>query len=156
MGYTHYWAQRKPITDAQWDALVSDLGTLYRESMATNLVKPGTYPVIQGDTANSPPSFEATGIRFNGQGEDGHETFLVLPHLMNEMQFCKTAAKPYDLWVVAALCLVGFRMPECFEFRSDDTGEEWQPGLALARNIQPTVRRPKLLSYLGSHHGRPY
>jgi len=51
-------------------------------------------------------------IRFNGIGEDGHETFLVQNSAKQNdygtnpgFTFCKTARKPYDI-VVCEVCLV--------------------------------------------------
>jgi hypothetical protein len=114
--------------------------------MVMNLVKPGSYPVIQWEDDDSrPPAWGSSAIHFNGRGGDGHDTFFMLFNEMDGMRFCKTARKPYDLWVVATLCLVDFHMPDCFEIRSDGTADNWEPGLALAQNIQPTARLPTSL-----------
>jgi len=65
-------------------------------------------------------------IRFNGIGEDGHETFLVRNSAVQTDSgytdpgfcFCKTARKPYDI-VVSEVCLVLKAFCPHFDLDSD-------------------------------------
>jgi len=68
----------------------------------------------------------------NGPVGDGHESF-VLSEDRSDFEFCKTAAKPYDVVVTAILICAQCRAPEVFSYSSDGTKQEWQPGLELAR-----------------------
>jgi hypothetical protein len=75
------------------------------------------------DTPDAAPELTDAYIRFNGIGEDGHETFCLvagmarqegcplprerrartLPIHPGRFDFCKTARKPYDVLVTAVL-----------------------------------------------------
>ena len=99
MGYTHYWRQQRDFTDTEWQEL----------TRLAKLITADGADVIFRDEITVPPSdeFNIDGeeIRFNGLGEDGHETFLITKKKPEEdFQFCKTARKPYDKYVVAVLC----------------------------------------------------
>lgn len=68
-------------------------------------------------------------IRFNGVGERSHETF----HLSNkqDMNFCKTAFKPYDEVVTAVLIRAKYYFGEALSVGSDGYWSEWQAGRDL-------------------------
>ncbi len=72
-------------------------------------------------------------IHFNGVGEDGHETFVVMRARDSDFSFCKTAQKPYDAIVTAVLCLAYTIAPGVLKISSDGRSEEWATGLALAK-----------------------
>ena len=94
MGYTHYW-KVKEVEQNKWDMFVEDLKQVFSA---------GSYPIAYDYDSEQPPKLDETGVRFNGIGDDGHETFM----LVNEdysFDFCKTARKPYDLPVCIALTL---------------------------------------------------
>ena len=63
MGYTHYWRQLRDFTDTEWQEL-------------TRLTKLITASGGR-DITLSEFNINNEEIRFNGYGEEGHETFLI-------------------------------------------------------------------------------
>jgi len=104
MGYTHYWAQQRAYTVAEWNQISATIQAIIAES---------SVPVTrERDRPNDAPCFDENNILFNGVGDDGHETFSFTREIAPEpdyrkgegdFQFCKTASKPYDEIVVACL-----------------------------------------------------
>jgi hypothetical protein len=85
-------------------------------------------------------------IFFNGAGDDAHETFClyrVRPpkeewEPRRGRDFCKTARKPYDLAVTAALCyLATVTDPISHSVSSDGHGKDFLDGFAEARRALP-------------------
>jgi hypothetical protein len=50
-------------------------------------------------------------------------------------EFCKTARKPYDLAVTAALIRLAYHFPEGVEISSDGNEGEWEEGRALCERL---------------------
>ena len=73
-------------------------------------------------------------IRFNGVGEDGHETFYLSPD-ESGWGFCKTARKPYDIVVVAILSMLDEYLGDKFEWRSDGDNEDHLTGKRLYQSV---------------------
>lgn len=120
MGYTHYWdcPQTKTLPLALQEAC--------KRIIKTARSKYFIQVQWEDDTPRAP---EITGdvIRFNGVGEDGHETFYFENHAGG---FCKTARKDYDAVVVA--CLIAAKQYITgFEWRSDGDPEEHADGVRL-------------------------
>jgi len=69
------------------------------------------------DEPGIPALCEEDRIRFNGKGEEGHETFLFETG-KNSNEFCKTARKPYDLAVCEILLVLKAHLPN-FTMKSD-------------------------------------
>lgn len=116
MGYTHYWTQKRPATPAEWKNITISFRQLIQD----------TKPPIQYeyDTAK-PVLINKDHIRFNGIGDDGHETMHVVRGV-RAFNFCKTARKPYDRWVVALLLIMDREAPGCWEISSDGERDgEW-------------------------------
>ena len=116
MGYTHYFGSDRSFTDGEWEAL----------SIATRKI----LRVAQDDLGialsedydiNGPPAVDDEEIRFNGFGEEGHETFQI--RKKGGRDFCKTARKPYDAPVVAVL-MEADRICPNFSWSSDGDGED--------------------------------
>ncbi len=128
MGYTHYW--RGEIKD--WPKASRDIVRLLEASpvpLADGLGNGGTSPVITPDS-----------ITFNGLEDDSHET-CQLTREGTPFDCCKTAFKPYDVVVTAALVIAashGLRVS------SDGEEKHWEAGLALARTIDPDLTMPQL------------
>jgi hypothetical protein len=98
MGYTHYW--KLPEIDKETWAKI--------QAASEEVV--AEVPNLQFEfNAVGPPLINEGAIRFNGKGEDGHETFF-LERADCEFNFCKTARKPYDEAVTAVLCIVGHHL----------------------------------------------
>ena len=91
------------------------------------------------DEPEKDPEFTAELIRFNGKSGEGHETFLLTAD-PSDFNFCKTAQKPYDIVVVAILCLLAHRTN--VEVSSDGGISDWTDGLALAQRVEPTCKMP--------------
>jgi hypothetical protein len=142
MGYTHYWDQSRDFTREEWsqiredfEALLKDIQHVQGIPLANGRGEPGTSPEITDDQ-----------VWFNGVGDDGHETFASYRkrppkepwQSTRGNDFCKTARKPYDLAVTAALCyLCTVPDPAAFTASSDGYGRDWLEGLAEARRALP-------------------
>lgn len=127
MGYTHYWhyttqtGKQQQARDKKWPILQGYLLVLME--VAEERGVPLAY---ESDEPGQPPFVGETFVRFNGVGDEGHETFIfhrTPPHSYFEtyivrdldgkeetrggegFAFCKTARKPYDACVCAALVI---------------------------------------------------
>ena len=100
---------------------------------------------------NSKPTIDNEEISFNGIGDDGHETFCITRKKRDlydyEKQdsiqdaymhdksgggvfnFCKTAHKPYDKYVVAVLCAIYRVQRDIMNISSDGNTADWTEGL---------------------------
>lgn len=112
MGYTHYWELRKDAKGDMKDALEDIKKVIKRYK--------GLVQYEEDDKRD--PIITENVIRFNGIGEDGHETFYFeYPPKVEEnavafesdpgeiFNFCKTARKPYD--IVVCDCLLILKAP---------------------------------------------
>ncbi len=130
MGYTHYWKTTAPIPDDVWQLICGDAEKIILLSPA-KLVweydEPNKLPEVKRVKADGGD----TCIRFNGVGDDGHETFFFEQHA-TDFSFCKTAQKPYDVAVCAVLAAIADRT-SLVKVSSDGDPSEWEEGLALAR-----------------------
>jgi hypothetical protein len=139
MGYTHYWTQPKSYGKAEWLRLCENVGSIMG-------VAQHAYDIDlawEHDETTKPPEVSAECIRFNGVGDDGHETFLLMPKRTREpwqkrseigWACCKTAAKPYDVVVTAVLAYLaaaGWRVS------SDGAPRDWRAGVEMARDALP-------------------
>lgn len=79
-------------------------------------------------------------VRFNGIDDDGHETLYI--QRVDKPQswasdktvvfgFCKTARKPYDVYVTATLLLAHVYLGDEIKISSDGEVEDWQAGVKL-------------------------
>jgi len=128
MGYTHYWRQLRDFTDTEWQELTRLTKLITNGSQGILAHHPETageddyYGEIEDDVF----TIDNEEIRFNGIGKDSHETFRITkkkrPKADYEEQesydrqgafeFCKTAHKPYDKYVVAVLCAIYYIQDE--------------------------------------------
>jgi len=131
MGYTHYWTQTRDFTPQEMNKINGEL---------LDIVKVSGIPLGGWDGTGS-PEFTTETIGFNGKGDDdGHETFRInatrkLPFEGASPDrlgwaFCKTAAKPYDIVVVA--CLTVLAAKHGFDVSSDGGAKDWEDGVKLA------------------------
>ena len=138
MGYTHYWDET-PTNEQAWRKFT---GAIKEMVDRHNQELPIDW---EYDEPNKPPQIDENAVRFNGRDEDGHETFLI-PRVGNRWEFCKTARKPYDVYVVACLILLHHYNPE-FTWSSDgDTQEEFQISYTWAKEVEPEVSELGLVS----------
>lgn len=131
MGYTHYWRQLRDFTDTEWQELTRLTKLITVGARATALLDPDEFNIDNEE------------IRFNGVRDDAHETFLITkkkrPKADYEEQeaydrqgafeFCKTAHKPYDRYVVAVLCAVYRVQRDIMNISSDGNTADWTEGL---------------------------
>jgi len=143
MGYTHYYYRKENLDKEVFSKLaetVNHLLTLNPEKIA--LTK------IGGKDETMP--FEASPdlISFNGVGENGHETlYLSQKFEKNEysskdnglyFECCKTAQKPYDLYVCATLILAKIFLKDDIRVSSDGELNDWIPAQDLLNKIFKT------------------
>jgi hypothetical protein len=127
MGYTHYWVIRRPIAKRAMTKIVADV----RKLLAATSV-----PVaFESDEPLLAPEVSATLIRFNGVGDDGHETFYFTPHADPDSGFCKTNRKPYDRLVTAVLIVIAKHSGSAIEVTSDGAAVDWLPGAAFVKQV---------------------
>jgi hypothetical protein len=97
------------------------------------------YPIsIKGGLGEGEPIFNETEIWFNGDEKLGndYETFSINWKDMEAFGFCKTARKPYDLFVCLSLLSFTEHFPsDVFTLSSDGDAEEWQDAVDLYNKI---------------------
>lgn len=138
MGYTHYWyiSYGNESLDLKKFKVFSNY---VRELILTTNIK------ICDGGGTGLPRINSSCVRFNGcrcNGED-YETFEILrPAQINTYRssedffnFCKTARRPYDDLVVAALLLFKDTFMEQVTISSDGDFDEWAAGYELARSV---------------------
>lgn len=132
MGYTHCWNE-KHVGKERWrkfKGAVQEMIDRHNQELPIDW---------EYDEADKPPQVDDNCVRFNGRGDDGHETFMIERLGRGQFEFCKTARKPYDVYVVACLILLHHYKPQ-FTWRSDgDTAEEFQVSYLWAKEVEPNV-----------------
>ena len=141
MGYTHYFTQTRDFTDNEWQEI---------KSFAAQLLRRGSFKLIIDCKYDQKFKINDKHILFNGIKDEGNETFVLdklkgrhpdyyTPQEIREAKgifnFCKTAHKPYDDYVVAFLCGVNVLAPGALIIKSDGWKSEWKDGLNLAQYI---------------------
>jgi len=137
---------QKPVLDKDKFA---DYSELVKQLLSTEDAK--AILALECDKIDKPPKITKTEIIFNGKGDDGHETFLFrrddkpsepLMHPSPEnlkglscFNFCKTAQKPYDKYVVACCILAKVIFDKDVRFSSDGDIENLQEGKELAEKV---------------------
>ena len=162
MGYTHYFKQTRDFTDKEWQEI---------KSFAAQLLRRGSFKIIIDCKYDQKFKINDKHILFNGIKNEGHETFVLdklkgrhpdyyTPQEIREAKgvfnFCKTAQKPYDQYVVAFLCGVNVLAPGALHITSDGWKSEWKDGLDLARyvNDEPSLyRKHPLISKINIPQG---
>lgn len=112
MGYTHYFETHAPIPQEDWEKIAMDVikAIEFCEHKGIRLTFEDTIPEM--------PEVSDDQIRFNGVGNDGHETFI-LRKCRTAFNFCKTARKPYDLAVGLVLLIAKKHAPNSIRVSSD-------------------------------------
>jgi hypothetical protein len=171
MGYTHYWSASRNFTDEEWKLIQTNA-----RKILTHATDHYGISVSEEYDINRVPVVNDEMIRFNGLGDEGHETF-VLSHKVPEppysgatkpdFQFCKTARKDYDAPVVAILNYARLIAPDAFEWSSDGWLSEHADGVALLNeacdlglewsNVEPDDNDPdraKVTNIISLDHAR--
>lgn len=139
MGYTHYYGPTK-FSPKQF-ALVVKASAQVIEIVTEEMKIPLPFECDQPDKA---AQCGDETVRFNGLDENGHETFILIAN--DRWSFCKTAMKPYDIAVVAILCLAEHYGGAGQSVSSDGDADDWAEGLALAQRIEPSCKLPSTVA----------
>lgn len=115
MGYTHYFKFAKFITREQMAEVAENVKDVF-----------GTFPMVtkrlKGPYGKGEPIITGkySPISFNGDAEknEDYEAFVVNREDLN-LQFCKTAYRPYDLAVCLCLIVLKDNFGDSFDFHSD-------------------------------------
>ena len=137
MGYTHYWTQTRDFNADE----MQEIGAAILRIIDTSEVTIGD---ARGESLGA--DIVADNIMFNGWNDMAHETFCVpatreLPYDGADpdrlgWSVCKTARKPYDIVVTAALTYLANKWG--FEVSSDGEIADWEAGVALAERALDT------------------
>lgn len=131
MGYTHSWQRVRKLPARKFAAAAKECQTA-----CADLVVSGRCRLAYESDSLSSPIFNDNEIRFNGKGEEGHETFSVdsiwqvRPWDPDDEKdrrpgdFCKTARKPYDIAVCVCLIILERHFGKKFSVASDGDDEE--------------------------------
>ena len=111
MGYTHYWDYKpQPGDTLKFKDVLREV-LILKKKMPENSETAGgnysEYPItLRNGAGKGLPTINETEICFNGDGNKGldHETFIFEFKEEERGDFCKTARKPYDMFV--CLCLI--------------------------------------------------
>jgi len=139
MGYTHYWYRPEKLDKETFAKTIEDCKKVC-DSISVAIVK--EWNIFEN------PIFNSKQIRFNGTGDDGHETFYIpislkKPDYQKEFEenenlvfaFCKTAYKPYDLNVTACLIIFKHYLKDNFLVLSDGESKDWDKARELCQKI---------------------
>jgi hypothetical protein len=153
MGYTHYYYRPEELDEDRFAKMVDDLKELVATMPARSLSSGGYYkdePLLLGDAGGEKalPLFDEDLVSFNGYSEGekdmSHETYyLSRVKSLNEWEqdrekdlnekgeqlyfdCTKTARKPYDLMVQAALIVLKKHFGGEVRVDSDGDAEDWE------------------------------
>lgn len=126
MGYTHYW-RSTTIPEKIWTDICDDVRRLFDAERDFEIA-------VDYDLPEEPPIITDTMIRFNGVGDEGHETFL-FSRTASKFEFCKTAYKPYDRMVCAVLLVINHHAEDLVEISSDGGPEDWHGAQIFASSV---------------------
>ena len=152
MGYTHYWYKVQEIPLELWKDFTEDF----------NKVLPLFVRYLSDTTDDNSDELivDNDEIRFNGIGQNAHETFYfertvdiknkrfvqyretnavvqaqamdTEPHIFN---FCKTARKPYDIAVMCALVIACHHFKDKIMISSDgEINSEWREAVDMCKD----------------------
>lgn len=128
MGYTHYW-NSVDFTPEEWEGVMADVVKILDHASLRDLV------CQEWDQADHAPLVNRDLIRFNGKGDDGHETFLYHRE-GTQWCFCKTNRKPYDAAVCAVLLVLNHHcevLGKDLDLKSDGKHLDWELGQKYAQ-----------------------
>ena len=139
IGYTHYWYRKPMLASDKFAKASEDCKKICEEEKKNGVAIVYEY--------NKPfdPIFTADTVRFNGEGDIGHETFYIAQTFQSHytqydasqkkvFAFCKTANKPYDVAVCACLIIFKYWFPD-IDVSSDGTMQDWMPAIENVRSI---------------------
>lgn len=164
MGYSHYIEHTVPFDDKEWDCVTDAFSTLVRKAVdqgiglsVDNETPLSAHQIVEKAwLLNNHPGEEK--ILINGARDGAHETFVIYKngvprHDRHRGDFsgfdsCKTAMKPYDTLITAALIWIESHFPGRLNPSSDGEITDWAEGMAFAHEAFPgdTLAYPPKLS----------
>lgn len=130
MGYTHYYTQKRYLTEDEWTAFTAATLAIigaYGERLSRD-----------GDDEELGPLIGSEVVMFNGMPGAECEPFEVVREKTG-FQFVKTRDEPYDAPVTACLAAMAVIAPGAFDIGTDGNSADWKPGLSLARKACPSL-----------------
>jgi len=127
MGYTHYF-YTKSTSQKRFDNYAETCKVLHNALPETL--------VIRGGDGTGTPLFGEDLVLFNGdyETEDDYETFALEHTTENDkFNFCKTARKPYDLFVCA--CLIAAKVQLNYTIGSDGGKDDWAEAIEFYNRV---------------------
>lgn len=176
MGYTSYWYRPKSLDKKKWKDFTSELEMLVKNlpefcitagSDGSDTGHEGRIVICgwndkirEYGREHSIVSYKGQTVAFNGEGDMGHEGFVVdrvqevggRTATRNSKEglyfsFCKTQRKPYDTLV----CLVLISMKRWFMndivVSSDGDKDDWQPAMDLYYKLTDVIINWDILTY---------
>ena len=150
MGYTHYYIIQDITKPLRTSEIAQDIGSII---MASEI------PIGDGNgIQDSQPVLEHDLVQMNGIGDESHEALCyppdfewnrkVHPAEFLGFRYCKTARKPYDVVVCAALLAIKHHQGDNVEITSDGKFDnEWQPAYRLYRRATRRELPPEFREY---------
>jgi len=152
MGYTHYFRRSETKhPQKKWNAFLEDakkVACRFKLCIPQSIqfitdddkIIKGDYEIKIGDGMGegNPPEYTKDKIRFNGVGEEAHETLGIDRVSDDDFGFTKTAHKPYDLLVTATLVLYKHHFGKKVEVSGDGGPDGFQNGLDLVNETLKT------------------
>ena len=120
MGYTHYWTFGDSVNEKAYALALKE---------CRKLIKASPIPLFNWDNEGKPTL--RNGFNFNG----GCENLRMEVEPNRSDWFCKTAELPYDIVVVACLCVLEDRLGSEFRAHSDGDPHEWESGKDFAAKV---------------------
>jgi hypothetical protein len=138
MGYTHYYYTPKEFDEKIWKLFIRDVKKLAKALPDT--VK------IAGGCGTGEPEYSKDVIVFNGAGENSFETFCIdrkanVEGFVQEdpkgriFNCCKTAQRPYDLFVMLTLISLKRWFGKEVMICSDGDKPDWKQALDLYKEV---------------------
>ena len=137
MGYTHYWRFHKDKMESTEALRLTFQGVTQNIKYIFDKL-PQSKDILRGGLGEGEPIINETEVWFNGDEEKGedHETFSINWKDGAPFGFCKTARKPYDLFVCLALLSFYEYFPsDVFTLSSDGDASEWQEAVDLYNQL---------------------
>ena len=137
MGYTHYFSVTDKATPEMYKAFSDEAHEILRTAEINKGIQ------LANGMGDELSAWQADdeAVRFNGFGDDAHETFVVTPDAVG-FNFCKTNEKPYDVVVVAVLIAMYRAYGDAVEISSDGNYSDWAEGSYL---YQMAVQRTAII-----------
>ena len=108
-------------------------------------------PLLAGATGTGNAVFTGSQLVFNGIAENAHESFCL--SLDDGFGFCKTAEKPYDIFVKAALVIAQLSLDDNDDLQvsCDGSKMDWVQAMLLVSEIMGEID-PEDFAYTANIH----